>query len=112
MSYKKNKVHGNIAYDWQGTLLTSFGDKYETIKEVEFIEKTFAPVMKATIKEAGGIDVKGLLVKGLQMGDELHDTFEACRGVFTSWILPHIVKTDERWALWSIMGFNPGRRLI
>lgn len=89
----KNKVHGNVATDWQETGVTSYGDKFEKIKEVEFVEKTLAPVMKATIKEAGGIDLKALLVKGLQMGDELHGSFDATMGVFASWILPHIVKT-------------------
>lgn len=90
----ENKVHGNIAYNWQQTDLTAFGDKYEKVKEVEFVQRILAPVMKATIKEAGGINLKELLAKGLQMGDELHGSFDACRGIFVSWILPHIVKTD------------------
>ena len=90
----KNKVHGNIAYDWQQTDLTAFGDKYEKVKEVEFVQKTLAPVLKATIKESGGIDLKELLAKGLQRGDELHGSFDACRGIFVNTILPYIVKTD------------------
>ena len=90
----ENKVHGNIAYNWQQTDLTAFGDKYEKVKEVEFVQKILAPVIKATIKEAGGINLKELLAKGLQMGDELHGSFDACRSVLVSWILPHIVKTD------------------
>jgi hypothetical protein len=28
------------------------------------------------------------------MGDELHGSFEATRGVFMNWILPHMVRTD------------------
>lgn len=90
----ENKVHGNIAYNWQQTDLTAFGDKYEKVKEIEFVQKISAPVMKATIKEAGGVDLKALLAKGLQMGDELHGSFYACNAIFVSWILPHIVKTD------------------
>jgi hypothetical protein len=89
----KNKVHGNIAYNWQQTDLTAFGDKYEKAKEVQFVQETLAPVMKTTIKEAGGINIKELLAKGLQMGDELHGSFDACRGILMNWILPHIVKT-------------------
>jgi len=90
----ENKVHGNIAYNWQQTDLTAFGDKYEKVKEVVFVQRVLAPVMETTIKEAGGINLKEMLVKGLQMGDELHGSFDACRGIFVSWILPHIVKTD------------------
>jgi hypothetical protein len=90
----KDKVHENIATDWMQTDLTSFADKYETgIKEVEFVKKTLAPVMEATIKHAGGFNVKELLAKGITMGDELHGSFEACRGVLMNWILPHIVRT-------------------
>ncbi len=90
----KNPVHGNFAYDWQQTNVTSFGDKYESASEIEFVQNILAPVLKATIKEAGGINVKELLAQGLQRGDELHGTFDACRGVFVNMILPYIVKTD------------------
>jgi len=89
-----NKSHGNIAYCCQGTDMTSYGDKYESVKEVDFVRKVMAPVMKATIKEAGGFNLKELLMNGLQMGDELHDKFDACLGVLSSWILPHIIRTD------------------
>jgi hypothetical protein len=90
----KDKVHGNVAYDWQQTDLTSFADEYQRgIKEVQFVKKTLAPVMSATIKEAGGFNIKDLLARGLQMGDELHGLFDATRGVFMNWILPHIVRT-------------------
>lgn len=90
----KDRVHGNVATDWMQTDLTSFADKYERgIKEVEFVKETLAPVMAATIKQAGGFDIKELLAKGLTMGDELHGSFDATRGIFTNWILPHIVRT-------------------
>ena len=90
----EDKVHGNTSTDWMQTDMTSFGDTYERgIKEVMFVRETLAPVMAATIKHAGGFNVKELLAKGLQMGDELHGSFDATRGVFMNWILPHIVRT-------------------
>lgn len=90
----KDKVHGNASTDWMQTDLTSFADKYErAIKEVEFVKGTLAAVMAATIKQAGGFNVKELLSKGLIMGDELHGSFDATRGVFMNWILPHLVRT-------------------
>jgi Protein of unknown function (DUF1116) len=91
----KDNVHGNTSTDWMQTDMTSFGDSYNRgIDEVKFARETLAPVMAATIKHAGGFNVKELLAKGLQMGDELHGSFEATRGVFMNWILPHIVRTD------------------
>jgi hypothetical protein len=90
----KDNVHGNTSTDWMQTDMTSFGDSYERgMKEVEFVRETLAPVMAATIRHAGGFNVKELLSKGLQMGDELHGSFDATRGVFMNWILPHIVRT-------------------
>jgi len=90
----KDKVNGNTSTDWMQTDMTSFGDTYERgIEEVKFIRETLAPVMTATIKHAGGFNVKELLAKGLQMGDELHGSFDATRGIFMNWILPHIVRT-------------------
>lgn len=89
----RDKIHDHISTDWMQTDLTSFSQKFEVgIKEVEFVNNTLAPVMKATIRHARGFNVKELLSKGLQMGDELHGSFDATRGVFMNWILPHIVR--------------------
>jgi hypothetical protein len=91
----EDKVHGNKSYDWQQTDLTSYGQIYEIgLEEVQFVKTTLAPVIAAAIKHAGGLDVKELLSKGLQMGDELHGLFDACRGAFLNWILPHLMRTD------------------
>ncbi len=91
----ENKAHGNVAYNWQQTSMTSFGDTYATgQKEIPFVRNVLAPVMKAVIRRAGGINVKELLASGLQMGDELHGKFDASRGVLMNWILPHLVETD------------------
>ncbi len=90
----KNKVHGNISHCLQQTSLTAFGNKYETINELDFVRETLAPVLKATIKEAGGINLKEILAAGLQMGDELHGKNDAVRSVFVSSLLPYIVRTD------------------
>jgi len=90
----ENKVHGNTAFDWQQTDMTAFGDVYERASEIDFVKKILAPVMKVAIKEAKGINVKQLLVMGLQMGDELHGTFDASRGILVNWIFPHILRTD------------------
>ncbi|HZW58430.1 MAG TPA: DUF1116 domain-containing protein [Nitrososphaerales archaeon] len=91
----EDRVHGNRAFDWQQTDMTSFGQSYEDgVKEIQFVQNTLAPVMAAAIKVGGGLNVKQLLAQGLQMGDELHGIFDATRGVFLNWILPHLLRTD------------------
>jgi hypothetical protein len=90
----EDRLHGNRSTDWMQTDITSFGQTYEKgRKEFEFVRSTFAPVMSETLKHAGGLNIKEMLSLGLQMGDELHGRFDAVRGVFTNWILPHIVRT-------------------
>ncbi len=91
----KNPVHGNVAFDWQQTDITAFGQSYEKgRKELEFVTHTLAPVLAAAVKLAKGINVKDVLAKGLQMGDELHGLFDASRGVFLNQLLPYLVRTD------------------
>ena len=90
----KNPVHGNTSYCLQQTSMTAFGNNYESRNELDFVRNILAPVLKATIKEAGGIELKGILATGLQMGDELHGKNDGTRNVFVSSLLPHIVKTD------------------
>ncbi|HEC65836.1 MAG TPA: DUF1116 domain-containing protein [bacterium] len=90
----KNKVHDNTSHCLQQTSLTAFGNKYETTDELDFVRNILAPVLKATINEAGGINLKEILATGIQMGDELHGKLDACRNVFASGLLPYIVKTD------------------
>ena len=90
----EDKVYGNRSTDWMQTDITSFAQTYEKgIKEVEFVKDTLAPVLAETIKHAKGFNMKEMLSQGLQMGDELHGRFDATRGVFSNWIIPHIVRT-------------------
>jgi len=90
----EDKVHGGRSTDWIQTDITSFGQTYEKgIAEINFIKDVFGPVMSETIRHAGGLNMKEMLGQGLQMGDELHGRFDAVRGVFSSMILPHIVRT-------------------
>lgn len=90
----KDKVHGNTSTDWMQTDLTSFGDRYDRgIKEVKFVKKILAPLVGAALREGKGFNVKEMLAKGIQMGDELHGSFEACRGVFLNWLLPHAARS-------------------
>jgi len=91
----RDEVHNNTATCWQQTDMTSFAQNYEIgRKEVEFVTNTLAPVLAAAIKLVKGINVKEILVKGLQMGDELHGLLDASRGVFLNQLLPYIVRTD------------------
>src|SRR2546425_1206472 len=54
----RNPVHGNVAFDWQQTDMTSFGQGYEKgQKELDFVINTLAPLLAAAVKLAKGINV-------------------------------------------------------
>jgi hypothetical protein len=90
----EDKVHGNRSTDWMQTDITSFAQTYEKgIWEMDFIKSTLGPVLSETVRHAGGLNMKEMLGQGLQEGDELHGRFDAVRGIFSNFILPHIVRT-------------------
>lgn len=44
----------------------------EVEANLQYIEHVFAPAVTAALEAGGGIDVKSIIAKGLQMGDEMH----------------------------------------
>jgi hypothetical protein len=49
--------------------------------------------MKAAIKDAGGIDMRTLIAKGLHMGDDGHNENTAATALFTTQIMSYLLKT-------------------
>lgn len=44
----------------------------EVEKNLQYIETVFAPAVTKALEEGGGINVKNIIAKGLQMGDDMH----------------------------------------
>ncbi len=44
----------------------------EVEKNLQYIENVFAPAVTAALELSGGINVKNIIAKGLQLGDEMH----------------------------------------
>jgi hypothetical protein len=90
----ENRVHGNRAYMFltQGDL--NFGAYDEKVVEHQrWVRDTLAPAFKAALKESKGVDLKAILARGLQMGDECHSRFLASTADFVREMNPLLSST-------------------
>lgn len=55
------------------------------LQELEYM---FAPAVDSALQKAGGMDIKSILAKGMQMGDESHTRQTACGLMLVSQIVP------------------------
>jgi hypothetical protein len=90
----KNKVHGNTNFISISPFRYSNSYLKEEQKLAKWIRNTYAPVLKEVIKLSGGIDLKTILAKGLYMGDEEHNRFDACNALYAQTVMPYIVQAD------------------
>lgn len=56
--------------------------------------ETFAPVLKAALAAAGPIDMKAIIGRAVEMGDECHNRSVAATSLFLKELYPHLVALD------------------
>lgn len=90
----KNETFGNMNYISLSPF--SFGNAFlnEELLQAKWVRDSLAPVLKEIVKLAGKIDLKTILAKGLYMGDEEHNRFDACNALLTQEIMQYLVQTD------------------
>ena len=91
----ENKTFGNRAYctinEGLGKVLRFGAFDDEVLKRLRWMERELYPVLKEAVAIKGEIDVKVLIAKLLQMGDEAHNRNEAG----TSLLLRELVPRDH-----------------
>ena len=69
----------------------------EVLDRLRWLSDTFAPVLKATVKEivrdAGGLPIKPLIAQALTMGDDCHNRYVATTSLFAKQITPFMLRT-------------------
>jgi hypothetical protein len=88
-------VYGNSAY--QALDIGDFAGGNFHQKAVQYnlmVKNEIAPVLKAAITEAKGIDLKTWMAKAFHMGDELHNRCAAGTNLFAKMIMPYLLRTD------------------
>jgi len=91
----ENKALGNRAYsninEGFGKVLRFGAYGPEVIKRLKWMEETLAPALAAGIREAGGIDLRGIMARALHMGDECHNRNVAATSIFARTFMPHLL---------------------
>lgn len=93
----EDKVHAHFTYailreETVKSLRFGFYDE-NVRKKLEWNARTLGPVIKAALKECGGVDLVNLIARSLHMGDDGHNRNTAQTALFASEIMPHLLKT-------------------
>jgi len=93
----KNETHGNEGYSqlYQGPGVQGVRwDDYakESVEQWHWLEKVLGPALGAAIRAKGRLDVKSLIAKALQMGDECHNRSVAGSALLLKEIMPSLLR--------------------
>jgi hypothetical protein len=78
-------------YEGIGKVLRHGANTPDVLEKLRWMNRDLAPLLKAAIHRAGGIDVKGIVAQAVQMGDEMHNRNKASNALFTLALAPHLV---------------------
>jgi hypothetical protein len=97
----ENRTFGNRAYCRPTDAAQQFGDySAEALDGLRSWRDVRAPAVRSALKQMGGLELKPLLVKALQMGDELHNRPNAFSALLGNALAPALVEAGvERQAL-------------
>ena len=88
----------------------SFDD--EVIERLRWIERVLAPVLRATIRRHGPIDLRSITAQALQMGDDGHNRNRAATSLLLRELAPALIAgvegstAEEREAVWRFIDGN------
>jgi hypothetical protein len=84
------RVYSNFNGEGKGKKALSFGAFGPEVEEIQvWLRDIFAPFLKQVVRALGGIDLKAIMARALQMGDEVHNRHVAAtsllvREIFTA----------------------------
>lgn len=95
----ENEVHGNVAYsnlnESRGKVLRFGAYSEEVIEGLQWMESDLAPVLRSALHAVGGVNLKAVTARAVQMGDELHNRNVAGTSLLLRRLLPGFVRSDE-----------------
>jgi hypothetical protein len=93
----ENKSFGNRAYctinEGVGKVMRFGGNDGEVLARLRWIAGVLGPALSAALRESGGLPLKGIIARGLAMGDEMHQRNVACSALFLRDIAPALART-------------------
>lgn len=93
----ENRAHGNRAFstlnEGLGKVLRYGANSPEVIGRLRWMEAALAPLLKATLQVAGGLELKPLIAQALHMGDEVHNRNAAASSLLLKRLVPAMLRT-------------------
>jgi hypothetical protein len=91
----ENRAFGNRAFCRQVEGRQQFGDhSEEALQALRLWRDIWAPTLREALLKAGGLDLKPIITKALQMGDELHNRHSASSSLFANAMAVAMVEAD------------------
>ena len=96
----ENKTHGNRAYsclsEGGGLQLIKWGSYDEKIADnLRWQATVLGPVLQSALLATGGVDIKSIIAKAVQMGDECHNRSIAASALFFKEIAIHLLDAHD-----------------
>ena len=95
----RNDTYGNVAYclPHEGSSFKALGwgtNDDETIQQIRWMRDELSPVLNTGVKAIGGINIKDIIGRAIQMGDEAHSRCTAGTLLITRKLAPYLVSSD------------------
>lgn len=95
----ENKTHGNKAYsslnEGRGKVLRMGAYSQEVISRLNWMNEVMGPVLHEALQVSEGLDLRTIIAKSLQMGDDGHNRMDAGSLIYTNALAPSIVKVAK-----------------
>ncbi len=110
----ENKAFGNRAYCRQVEGRQQFGDYSEgALENLVKWRDVWAPALQQAVRGMGGLRLKPIITKALQMGDELHNRPVAASSLFANAMAVPLVNAGlPPWQLAATLGYLGGHELF
>ena len=94
----ENRKFGNRAYctlnEGLGKVMRFGGNDADVLTRLRWLAVSLAPILSAALRQRGGVALKGLVARGIAMGDELHQRNAACTSLFIRELGPALARTS------------------
>lgn len=92
----ENRRFGNRAYctvnEGLGKVMRFGGNDESVLARLRWLANTLAPLFAAGLRSGDGISLKGIVARGLSMGDEMHQRNVGCTSLFLREFAPALAK--------------------
>ncbi|MDP6603297.1 MAG: DUF1116 domain-containing protein [Rhodospirillales bacterium] len=109
----ENRAFGNRAYctlnEGLGKVMRFGGNDADVLARLGWLAATLGPALSEAVRARDGVPLKGLIARGLSMGDEMHQRNVGCTGLFLREIAPALARgANDAETLSSVLEFIAG----